>query len=149
MSAETPRIPSSKFQIVCSPSHYYNNYNQVPISLYTMPWFQIFQDGPEYEARKRRRTFIPPHLSLKELRQAVPQRLYERSTLKSLGYIFRHILVACFFFYVVNLFSGLTTAFLPWTNFLRPFLWVMYWGWQGMVFSGFWCLGMYAGFFKA
>ena len=66
--AEIPCIPSSTFKIACSPFHYYNKYNQIPIPLYTMSWFQIFQDGPEYDAPKRRRTFTPPHLSLKELR---------------------------------------------------------------------------------
>ncbi|KAF4612656.1 hypothetical protein D9613_011843 [Agrocybe pediades] len=115
-----------------------------------MPWFQIFQDGPEYEARKQRGTFTPPNLSLKELRQAVPRHLYEKSTLKSLGYLFRHVFIACSFYRLVTLIDGCLVAharcgLLSFTGLLRPVLWILYWGWQGMVFSGFWCLGHEAG----
>ena len=55
-----------------------------------MLWFQIFRDGPEHEARKKRGTFTPPNLSLK-LHDAMPRHLHEKSTLKSLSYILRHI----------------------------------------------------------
>ncbi|KAF8888935.1 fatty acid desaturase-domain-containing protein [Gymnopilus junonius] len=74
-----------------------------------MPWFQIFQDGPEYEARKRRGKFTPPVVSLKQLRDAVPHHLFERSTTKSLAHMFRHFVII---------------------------LWLLYWGWQGIAFAG-------------
>ena len=112
-----------------------------------MLWFQIFQDGPEYEARRKRGTFTPPNLSLKQLHDAVPRHLHEKSTLKSLMYILRHIAFTCGFYYFasfINIFtssrSGGSTLLLKY--FARPSLWILYWGWQGITFAGIWCLGM-------
>ena len=114
-----------------------------------MLWFQIFQDGPEYEARKKRATFTPPNLSLKQLRDAVPRHLHQKSTLKSLLYILRHIAFTCGFYYLATLINIFTssrcggnafgTVLLRY--FVRPSLWILYWGWQGITFAGIWCLG--------
>ena len=116
-----------------------------------MLWFQIFQDGPEYEARRKRGTFTPPDLSLKKLHDAVPRHLHEKSTLKSLSYILRHIAFTWSFYYLatfINIFTSsrfggnafTTTLLLKYL--VRPSLWILYWGWQGITFAGIWCLGM-------
>lgn len=117
-----------------------------------MPWFQIFQDGPEYEARRKRGTFTPPNLSLKEVRDAVPRHLHERSTLKSLGYVLRHLAFTCGFYYLATLINISTASSRYGDNitfllryFVRPSLWILYWGWQGITFAGIWCLGHEAG----
>lgn len=113
-----------------------------------MIWLQIFQDGPEYEARKRRKTFAPPNLSLKRLHDAVPRHLFEKSTFKSVFYVVTHIL----FTFILHLSArriaptldalATTTAYpLLVDYFLRPIIWVFFWGWQGMFFAGIWSLG--------
>lgn len=114
-----------------------------------MPWFQIFQDGPEYEARKKRTAFSPPNLCLKQLHDAVPKRLHKKSTLKSLRYLFRHLACTYAFFRLGLLINAFTytgpsaTSFgLIATYFIRYALWILYWGWQGITFAGLWCLGM-------
>ncbi|KAF8963499.1 fatty acid desaturase-domain-containing protein [Flammula alnicola] len=113
-----------------------------------MLWFQIFQDGPEYEARKKRGTFTPPNLSLKHLHDAVPHQLHERSTIIALGYLIRHIALTYIFYRLATLINPLTSigglnnvfdGLLH--HIIRPALWLLYWGWQGMTFSGLWCLG--------
>jgi hypothetical protein len=117
--------------------------------LWLMLWFQIFQDGPEYEARKNRGTFIPPNLSLKQLHDAVPRHLHQKSTLKSLTYILRHIAFTWGFYYlgtIINIstshyFGGNAFATILVKYFVRPSLWILYWGWQGITFAGIWCLG--------
>ena len=115
-----------------------------------MLWFQIFQDGPEYEARKKRGTFTPPNLSLKQLHDAIPRHLHQKSTIKSLAYILRHVAFTCGFYYLATLINILTpsrcggAAFAVLLNyFIRPSLWILYWGWQGITFAGIWCLGVF------
>lgn len=112
-----------------------------------MIWYQVFQDGPEYEARKKKGTFSPPNLSIKDVRDAVPPHLFERSTLKSLFYIFRHLSFTCIFYYIATqidvlsdwvAFRGYPFAY----HLVRTTLWILYWGWQGVTFAGIWCLGM-------
>jgi omega-6 fatty acid desaturase (delta-12 desaturase) len=115
-----------------------------------MLWFQIFQDGPEYEARKKRGTFSPPNLSLKQLHEVVPRRLHERSTAKSLAYLLRHLAITYVFFYLATFINPITlsgTKLYPQLAFffrqiVHPLLWLLYWGWQGVTFAGIWCLGM-------
>ncbi|KAG6864376.1 hypothetical protein C0991_010084, partial [Blastosporella zonata] len=113
-----------------------------------MIWFQIFQDGPEYEARKRKGTFTPPNLSLKDLRDAVPPELFERSTFKSLYYIVRHLAFTCAFYYFathINDIAQLAPDDPMAHSLVRATLWILYWGWQGVTIAGIWCLGHEAG----
>ncbi|KAF8173455.1 fatty acid desaturase-domain-containing protein [Pholiota molesta] len=117
-----------------------------------MPWFQIFQDGPEYEARKQRTAFSPPNLCLKQLHDAVPKQLHEKSTLKSLGYLLRHLACTYAFFRLGLLIDAFTQPVPSATSFgqiatyfIRSALWMLYWGWQGITFAGLWCLGHEAG----
>ncbi|KAG6908665.1 hypothetical protein DXG01_003759 [Tephrocybe rancida] len=109
-----------------------------------MIWFQIFQDGPEYEARKHKGTFTPPNLSLKHLREAVPPELFEKSTLKSLYYLLRHLAFTLFFYHIATRISDIAqvATSVPLAQaFIRAVLCILYWGWQGVAFAGIWCLG--------
>jgi hypothetical protein len=109
-----------------------------------MPWYQVFQDGPEYEARRKRGTFVPPNVTLKTVRDAVPAHLFERSTPKSLFYIIRHILVTYAIYYCGSRIAILPNVVpFPLGNVISAPLWILYWGWQGMSFAGIWALGTY------
>lgn len=115
-----------------------------------MAWYQILQDGPEYEARKKKSTFAPPDLSLKDVHDAVPRHLFNRSTTKSLFYIFRHLAVTFIFHLLATQIDTMVDIWILAIGVpvLRPVfratLWVLFWGWQGMAFAGIWCLGMSA-----
>ena len=109
-----------------------------------MPWYQIFQDGPEYEARRKRGIFVPPNVSSKSVRDAVPAHLFERSTAKSLFYIIRHLLVTIAIYYCGSKITVLQKVVpSPLDRGIGALLWVLYWGWQGMSFAGIWALGTY------
>ncbi|PPQ70163.1 hypothetical protein CVT24_003890 [Panaeolus cyanescens] len=120
-----------------------------------MLWYQIFRDGPEYEARKRRGEVEPPNLSLKDIHNAVPRHLLERSTVISLWYILQHAAITFGFFYLGTQIDTAVNmaikhdpfALSPgvWRNVVRPLLWFSYWAWQGFAFAGIWCLGHEAG----
>lgn len=117
-----------------------------------MLWSKIFQNGPEYTARIKKGTYTPPDVSIKQLRDAVPKRLHEKSTLTSLVYILRHL--ACM--YAIYRLGVLIDACVTVAKgsragsnilvdyFIRPTLWLVYWGWQGITFAGLWCLGKIA-----
>ncbi len=109
-----------------------------------MPWYQVFQDGPEYEARRKQGTFVPPNVTLKTVRDAVPAHLFERSTPKSLFYIIRHILVTYAIYYCGSKIDILPNIVpFPLGKVISAPLWILYWGWQGMSFAGIWALGTY------
>ncbi|RDB28347.1 Delta(12) fatty acid desaturase [Hypsizygus marmoreus] len=118
-----------------------------------MIWYQIFQDGPEYEARKRKGTFTPPNLSIKDIRDAVPPHLFKRSTSKSLFYVIRHLSFTYAFYYlatqidtIANLIAGgEAPRYIFARRLISATLWISYWGWQGVTFAGIWCLGHEAG----
>jgi len=114
-----------------------------------MAWYQLFQDGPEYEARKNQLAFTPPSLSLKDVHDAVPKHLFHKDTSKSLYYVFRHLFVTYAFYYLAiriedlvvmaNRFFGMG-PFLQ--TSMRVVLWILYGAWQGISFAGLWSLGM-------
>ncbi|KAH0581133.1 hypothetical protein H2248_012260 [Termitomyces sp. 'cryptogamus'] len=113
-----------------------------------MIWFQVFQDGPEYEARKHKGTFTPPNISMKDIRAAVRPELFERSTVKSLYYIARHLFFTFGFYCIATHISNIarfTTNVPVMQQLVRGVLWILYWGWQGVAFAGIWCLGHEAG----
>ncbi|KAK2460742.1 hypothetical protein APHAL10511_007212 [Amanita phalloides] len=110
-----------------------------------MPWFQNFQDGPEYEVRRKRRTFVPPNVTMKAVHDAVPAYLFERSTAKSLFYVIRHFVIMFAIYYCGSNINALPIG----EGCMSPLLgksicvltWFLYWGWQGMSFAGIWSLG--------
>jgi hypothetical protein len=114
-----------------------------------MVWYQLFQDGPEYEARRKRASFKPPTLALKDIHEAVPKHLYKKSTLNGVYYVARHLaLIYAFYEFATRIeafvyLTGHSYGFGPVCQaFMRTTLWLAYWVWQGMAFAGLWCLGM-------
>lgn len=92
-------------------------------------------------------------MSLKDIREAVPPRLFERSTSKSLFYLFRHLAFTYAFYYIATqidtiadtVAGGDTPGYCFTRSVVRGTLWTLYWGWQGVTFAGIWCLGHEAG----
>jgi len=115
-----------------------------------MFWYQVFQDGPEYEARQKKSTFTPPNLTLKDVHDAVPRHLFVKSTFKSLFYVMRHLVITLLLYLFatridvfVNLIANgedIGTVFMR--RLVRATLWILYFGWQGIAFAGIWCLGV-------
>ncbi|KAI0076538.1 hypothetical protein K474DRAFT_1597790 [Panus rudis PR-1116 ss-1] len=108
----------------------------------------MFSNGPEYEAR-RRRPFVPPSVTLKQIHDAVPKHLLRADPLTSLGYIFRDILFCVTLFFFASSIDSLARSGLggwiplsaPWqVKLLETGLWLTYWWWQGLVFAGFFCI---------
>lgn len=108
-----------------------------------MAWYQIFEDGVEYEARVGK-PFVPPDITIKQVWEAVPKHLFKKSTTKALYYIARHLLIT-YLFYVFAQNIDLIVSTLGGTPLARQVLkavcWVGYWGFQGFAFSGIWCIG--------
>lgn len=112
--------------------------------------YPAFQDGPEYDVR-RRRTFVPPNISIKDIRAAVPKHLFQRSTSRSLLYLFRHLAFTYAFYYIAAHIDTIAHWLVSGSGdsvsqigycLMRGSLWILYWGWQGVAFAGIWCLGM-------
>ncbi|EGO26672.1 hypothetical protein SERLADRAFT_463952, partial [Serpula lacrymans var. lacrymans S7.9] len=117
-----------------------------------MAWFQIFQDGPEYEARRNKPSFAPPNLTLKDVHDAVPKHLFQKNTPKSLFYVFRHLVFTYAFFLLATRIDDL--LWLAGSRLgiksagqiiIRILCWSSYWFWQSIAFTGIWCLGHEAG----
>ena len=109
-----------------------------------MPWYQIFEDGIELEARRRQHAFILPNITLKSVHNAVPRHLFIRSTSKSLFYISRHLLICSIGFILATQIDSFSQGlpFDPRIQFIVCYsIWLVYWGLQGFVFAGIWCLG--------
>ncbi|KAI0311930.1 fatty acid desaturase-domain-containing protein [Amylostereum chailletii] len=109
----------------------------------------MFVDSVEY-LRRRNTPFSPPNVSVAEIRAAIPPRLFEKSTFKSLCYVTRDVLFASLLFmaalgidgvprYLGDNRSRLSVEATKWV------LWIVYWWWQGLVFGGWWTLGHEAG----
>lgn len=114
-----------------------------------MLWYQIFEDGPEYEARKKMSVFTPPNLTLKDVHDAVPKHLFKRDTFKSSLYVVQHLLFSYTLFVFAtridySVYTLSTEGAQAFTRlFLIPLLWLLYWGMQGILFAGIWCLGTF------
>ena len=111
-----------------------------------MLWYQIFRDGPEYEKRVAQGTFTPPNFTPKQLYDAIPPHLFRRSTTRSTIYILRHLAVTALFYCLasrIHLFVDASTTNVHAARVLRATLWLAYWGWQGLAFTGIWVLGRF------
>jgi hypothetical protein len=99
-------------------------------------------NGREYEVRCQQ-DFVPPNVSLKELRDVVPQSVFKKSTVKGVYYVVRSITVSFAFFKFATCIDPLaawlsarTLAFV-----VRWGLWIIYWSLQGLAWGGLWALG--------
>ncbi|OCH93320.1 hypothetical protein OBBRIDRAFT_326866 [Obba rivulosa] len=108
----------------------------------------MFQNSPEYEAR-RVKPFVPPTVTLKQIRDAVPKHLLKKDALLSSYYVARDVLlcITCFAFAlsiepaISSNFGGYVPMQAAWQmSLVRTTLWLIYWWWQGLVFAGFFCI---------
>ncbi|KIK51976.1 hypothetical protein GYMLUDRAFT_180686 [Collybiopsis luxurians FD-317 M1] len=110
-----------------------------------MLWYQIFNDGVEYEA-KVGKPFVPPDITIKQVWEVVPKHLFKKSTAKSLYYTTRHLLVT-YLLYVFAQNIDLVVSTLGGTplakQVLKVICWTGYWSFQGFAFSGLWCIGKF------
>ena len=113
------------------------------------PLSWLVSDAPEYEERKKRTQFVPPAVSIKDVHAAVPRHLFEKSTVKGLYYIGRHVVLSALFYVFatrIEQLSWTAAAALGWSSSGRAVLswafWALYWFWQSVSFAGMWVLGM-------
>ncbi|KAF7800238.1 hypothetical protein EIP86_011485 [Pleurotus ostreatoroseus] len=108
----------------------------------------LFQDSEEYKQRKLT-PFVPPKVTISELHRAIPESLFEKSTLLSLQYVARDIALSIAFYLAViqaDAWIDLHGSHFTWARYmLEAAAWVLYWVFQGLAFAGFWCLSHEAG----
>ncbi|THH17323.1 hypothetical protein EW146_g3466 [Bondarzewia mesenterica] len=108
----------------------------------------MFSNGLEYEARLTT-PFAPPTVTLKQIHDAVPKHLLQRSNVKAALYVLRDIILAAIFLVLATKIDTVTSIIIPgggWSNrLLKAGLWGVYWWFQGLVGGGIFCLGHDAG----
>jgi len=85
---------------------------------------------PKYE-----RDHQPAQFTLKEIREAVPPHLWQRSTLKSFLYLFADLFLVGCIAYAASFIDAIPSTL------LRYALWIFYWIVQGTVATGVWVIG--------
>ncbi|KAI0072548.1 hypothetical protein K474DRAFT_1628832 [Panus rudis PR-1116 ss-1] len=108
-------------------------------------------DSPEYLERLKK-PFIPPSVTLKSIHAAVPKHLFVKSTTKSLFYVFRHLAFVGALFHLAWRSSEVS----DWLSeqekeqlgkiyvgrkAVEWGIWLFYWFWQSVCFTGIWTLG--------
>ncbi|KAK3291949.1 delta-12 acyl-CoA desaturase [Chaetomium fimeti] len=81
--------------------------------------------------------FQVPDFTIKEIRDAIPKHCYERSAVRSLGYVARDMVYLATTFYLWN--TYVTPEFIP-SQPLRVVLWGVYTFLQGLFGTGLWVL---------
>ncbi|KAJ7463514.1 fatty acid desaturase-domain-containing protein [Mycena galericulata] len=111
----------------------------------------MFEDSEEYRSRKFT-PFVPPDLTISDIRKAIPAELHKKSTAKGLWIGARSIICVAAFYYLGTTIDSVTPVIASslrlgptFTNILRSSLWVSYWFWQGIGMAGLWCFGHEAG----
>ncbi|KAI0027699.1 delta-12 fatty acid desaturase protein [Vararia minispora EC-137] len=106
----------------------------------------MFRNGPEYEARLRK-PFSPPSVTLKEIHAVVPKTLLQKSSSLGCYYVARDIVLATAFLgfasYIPAMTQSLSAAAAPASWLAVPvasLLWCTYWWFQGLLWSGIFCL---------
>ncbi|KZT01329.1 uncharacterized protein LAESUDRAFT_745453 [Laetiporus sulphureus 93-53] len=107
----------------------------------------LFKDSPEYEARKKA-TFTPPNITIKDVHAAVPKHLFQRSTSKAVFYVVRHLSIAVALFVFATKIDSIVhhvaaSYELPSraVTALSYAMWSFYWLWESVTFTGVWTLG--------
>lgn len=75
-----------------------------------------------------------PEFTVKTLRQAIPEHCFQRSLVKSFGYLFADLLAVAAL-YAASTYFERAPAMLAW-----GLLWPAYWFWQGAVCTGIWVI---------
>lgn len=92
--------------------------------------------------------FVPFSWSMKEIKNAIPSHLFVRSTLRSLIYLARDLVLAALLWraasFIDPYFSRLGDDHVLKRSFFEAFrwaAWMTYWWFQGLVFTGIWVIG--------
>ncbi|KAF9553882.1 hypothetical protein CPC08DRAFT_210954 [Agrocybe pediades] len=83
-------------------------------------------------------------IGLLELRQQIPNRLFEQNTLLGASFLVRDLVLVAIFAYTVyrvDLVIDTYDISLAPAVFFRAVLWLSYWWFQGLVFTGIWIIG--------
>jgi fatty acid desaturase len=102
--------------------------------------FRYFSDSPEY-IRRKNTPFTPTHLTIRQIRAAIPKELFEKSTIKGLAYVALDVIFAFVLYKLAWQIDALTFSYAPpkWS------LWSAYWFVQSIVLAGWWCMAHEAG----
>ncbi|KAF8574086.1 linoleoyl phosphatidylcholine delta-12 acetylenase [Ramaria rubella] len=92
--------------------------------------------------------YVPMQWSQKEIRDAIPSRMFERSTTLGIMYLARDLVIATLLWYCATAidpaFGGAracTTLGGTGALMVRLLLWGIYWWFQGLTFTGLWVIG--------
>jgi len=105
----------------------------------------MFSDCDEHTRRKNQ-VFTPTKLTMSQIRAAIPPRLFERSTFQSSLYVARNLaiiwvlykLALCIDAVALGVRDNLGSTV---ERLVRLLLWLNYWWWQSLAFSGLWIFG--------
>ncbi|KAK7678562.1 hypothetical protein QCA50_018434 [Cerrena zonata] len=112
-------------------------------------------DSPEYLSRLQT-PFVPPppELTLKSIHAAVPKDAFEKSTIKSLWWVGRHVSIVFGLGWLalrsdwavdrlLTIISGRSVGADPekWRGAVDWAFWIAYWFWESVAFTGMWTLG--------
>ncbi|TFY81121.1 hypothetical protein EWM64_g2893 [Hericium alpestre] len=109
---------------------------------------QCVEGPPDHTGEERIPGFSPMKWSLAEIRAAIPARLFIRDTRRSMRYLVRDMAMAIAMWrlalFIDPFFqAGQTRSLLgaPVTETLRWLSWMVYWWFQGLIFTGIWVIG--------
>ena len=96
--------------------------------------------------------FAPPTATLKELHSAVPKDLLRKRPLLAAAYIVRDVALSITFFALATRAHAIAGHCAVWTGLnwtsavAKMVLWMAYWWFQGLLWAGIFCLGVYHGY---
>lgn len=96
-------------------------------------------EDPVYETR-RAQPFAPTSVRFSDIQAAIPPQLRLKKLSRSLTYVARDLVFSVILFYAVSFINSEVLLKKPF--WIRGFIWVFYWYWQSIAWTGFWCLGM-------
>ena len=94
---------------------------------------------PDYRIR-RTRPFEPTSAKFSDIQAAIPPHLRSKKLGRALIYVARDITFSVILFYLANHINSNAVKKKPFL--IQGPLWVCYWYWQSIAWTGFWCLGV-------
>ncbi|KAF8633792.1 hypothetical protein AX15_001262 [Amanita polypyramis BW_CC] len=92
--------------------------------------------------------FVPFNWSLRQIRDAIPSRLFTKDTRRGLLYFARDLSMAAFAWKAIThteLYLTSEEVRQKWSPFIAEFarwaMWFVYWWFQGLIFTGLWVIG--------
>ncbi|KAF9043625.1 hypothetical protein BDZ89DRAFT_1059542, partial [Hymenopellis radicata] len=100
----------------------------------------------ENSAPNRDQAFVPLNSTLRDVKERIPPEFFDRNIFRSSGYLLRDICLVAIFFLLatwIEPFVARNTlgSGLYWPVLARSALWLVYWWFQGLAFTGLWVMG--------